>query len=368
MRTARRLSGAVTLSLLLAGCAGASFSSTAPPTILPTASAPASASVAVEAPALPGGSAAGPAPPGWSDAIVVHGIAFADPTHGVMVGASAWQEAVGVVWRTADGGRTWAKTVSGTGPLDAVTIGGPGTMVSSTACGQKARADCALGVLVSDDGGASWTRISTEPATALSFPTATVGWAIVAAPAAADIGPSSVLLSTADGGRSWARHPNGCPATTGSPVAVSFPDPNHGWVACNATAGAGMATKAILATVDGGLSWTVMAASPVPGEGQEIGTIAANGYLSGLAMVSDGHGLLWMGRGVTERTADGGRTWVAMPPGEWDAREAQAGWALDDRHWMLYVWNGSDQGPAVEATLDGGHTWSILATVPAPAS
>ena len=55
-------------------------------------------------------------------------------------------------------------------------------------------------------------------------------------------------MRTTDGGSTWEPLGISCPATTGRPIAVSVPDLEHGWVACNATFGAGNATKAILRT------------------------------------------------------------------------------------------------------------------------
>ncbi len=365
MRTATLATVTVALSFLLTGCGQAATPATSPS--MPPGSSPTPSTSLAAGSASPSVAAsASPAAPS-SGSIDVHGLAFLDSLHGLLVGGSAWDGAVGVVWRTSDGGRSWSKSLSGTGPLDAVATARSGTVWAATACDRNARPDCSPGLFVSRDGGASWARLSAQPLTALSFPSETIGWAV--GPNPDQTGPGlSVLLRSTDGGRTWTRRVAPCPATTGSPVAVSFPDRAHGWVACNATFGAGMATKAILATADSGTTWRVMASSPIPEQGKEIGSIAANGYLSGLAMAVDGHGMLWMGRGVTERTADGGRTWIDMPPGEWDVREAQAGWALDDREWRLYVWNGTDRGPALEASHDAGRTWSIVSVIPAPAA
>ncbi len=366
MRTATLATATVTLAFLLMGCGQAGAPATSP-SIPPSGSPTPSRSLPAGTPSPSVAPPVSPAAAASSASIDVHGLAFFDSLHGLLVGGSAWNNAVGVVWLTSDGGRSWSKSLSGTGPLDAVAVAGSGTAWAATACDRNARPDCTPGLFVSRDGGAGWTRLSAQPLTALSFPSATIGWAVGPDPDAT--GPNSgVLLSSTDGGRTWRRRPNACPMTTGTPVAVSFPDRVHGWVACNSTFGAGMATKAILATADGGTTWSVTASSPIPGQGEEIGVIAANGYLSGLAMAADGHGMLWMGRGVTERTADSGRTWIDMPPGEWDVREAAAGWAFDDREWLLYVWNGTDGGPAIEATHDGGRTWSIVAVLPAPAA
>lgn len=367
MGTPSRVPVVAVLSVLLAGCAAGGSPS---PSLSVPSSNPAAAS---SSPALPSPSPSvsrSPSParsaqPPSGDRIDVHGVAFFDRLHGLLVGGSGWDRAVGVVWQTSDGGNTWAKSTADTGPLDAVAVAGSGTAWMASACDLNARPDCVPGLYQSNDGGAEWTRISAQRLIALSFPSASVGWAVAPEPASAPHGPN-VLMHSIDGGRTWTRRPVACPPTTGTPVAVSFPDALHGWVACNGTVGAGMATKAILATTDGGTAWTVMASSPIPGQGKDVGSIAANGYLSGIAMAADGHGMVWMGRGVTERTVDGGRTWIDMPPGEWDAREAEAGWVLDDHDWLLYVWNGTDHGPALEVTHDAGRSWTVVGLIPPP--
>jgi photosystem II stability/assembly factor-like uncharacterized protein len=302
------------------------------------------------------------------DAIDVHALAFADADHGVLVGGSAWDGAVGVAWTTADGGKTWSKQFTGTAPLDAVEVVGRTTVLAATACDAHASAACVPGVFRSGLRGVGWTPLSAEPLTFLSFPSETTGWGISGRSQTTGPPDGGRLVRTTDGGSTWEPHGISCPATTGRPIAVSFPDLEHGWVACNATFGAGNATKAILRTTDGGATWTVMASAPVPGHGKDVGQIGTNGYLAGVAMAADGVGMAWMGRGVTARTADGGRTWVNMPPGEWDVREADAGWALDDHDWLLHVSNGAGDQPALEATHDGGRRWSIVAVIPAPPS
>jgi hypothetical protein len=297
--------------------------------------------------------------------IDVHALVFSDADHGLLVGGTGWDGAVGVAWTTADGGETWSKRLTGTGPLDAVAVVGSTTVLAATACDANARPDCVAGLFRSGSAGSGWARLSDAPLTFLSFPSATIGWGI-AARIETTRGPGGDLVRSTDGGRTWHVQPTSCPATTGLPIAVSFPDPEHGWMACNATAGAGNATKAILETANGGATWTVTASAPVPGHGKDVGQIGTSGYLAGLAMAADGVGMAWMGRGVTVRTADGGRTWVNMPPGEWDVRDANAGWALNDHDWLLYVWNGAGDQPALEATHDGGRTWSIVAVIPSP--
>jgi hypothetical protein len=68
--------------------------------------------------------------------------------------------------------------------------------------------------------------------------------------------------------------------------------------------------------------------------------------------------MYWADRGVSERTADGGRTWTGMSATSFDVVIPAFGWAVDDQDWLLYVWNCDLGRNVLEESTDGGATWA----------
>jgi photosystem II stability/assembly factor-like uncharacterized protein len=174
------------------------------------------------------------------------------------------------------------------------------------------------------------------------------------------------VLSTRDGGKTWATRGNPCPTAGMWPVSVSFPDELNGWIACGGEGGAGTAAKAVIATTDGGRTWTVRAAVTLPGEPGTTGTIPFSDYMAGIAMRADGVGMAWMLRGTTVRTTDGGRTWKPMPPGEFDVVIPATGTVVTARNWLLFVWDANRGEYVLESTSDAGETWQAKSVIPQP--
>jgi hypothetical protein len=306
----------------------------------PRASTPSSASVPPEPESSPETSQANPASMAWFDR-----------DHGLFAGSSGPNGDVGTVWRTSNGGRSWQSVTLPGGGLTVVTVGGTSAWAGSTC---SLPGPCKNRLFRSEDGGRTWTQVATQPVSALAFTDARHGWAI----AFGEVNVSDPsILETTDGGATWVPKPAPCPAGTGVPVALSFPSPERGWLACNGTVGAGSATKAILRTTDGG-HWRVMAAAPWPDEGEPVGRIASSGYLSGISMVANGTGMYWADRGISERTADGGTVWTGMTATSFDVVIPSAGWAIDENDWLMYVWNGDLGRLVLEESTDGGATWS----------
>jgi photosystem II stability/assembly factor-like uncharacterized protein len=295
----------------------------------------------------------------------VNAIAFFDADNGLIAGDTGPEDAprTGLIWRTADAGRTWTIAAPRVEVFDALAVAG-GEVWGGTSC-FGASGGCDPGVWKSTDDGATWQQLSTTPIASLAFGDATHGWATMWSLAGPELGgPAGDVISTADGGRTWRMQANPCPGSIGWPVAVSFPDPLHGWIGCTAN-GASTNPKGVVATEDGGETWTVRSAVRIPGEGTSVGTIDFADYLIGLAMLSDGTGLWWGGRGTTQLTRDGGQTWVASPPGEFDAKIPSGALLLDDQQWLVAMWDGNAGQDVLEETRDAGQTWSTP-SLPAP--
>jgi photosystem II stability/assembly factor-like uncharacterized protein len=289
----------------------------------------------------------------------VSSVAFFDAAHGLVVGATTTGDAA--VWRTSDGGRTWAETDLGMPGLAFVTVSAPSAAWATVLCPNPAWTGDTCSVIASSDGGVTWHSVSDRKLVAMSFVDAEHGWGFVSGEAS----PGGVggLLSTADGGRTWTALPASPCREIGWLVSVSFVDRLHGWVGCAGMAGAGLAPKGVAETTDGGRTWTVRArVTPASGP---VGSISITDYLEGIAMRPSGVGLAWEGRGGTLRTTDGGRTWTPMPPGGSDAGPIPAGgWAITDRDWLILLWDPNAQTTVLYATHDGGATWRAVSHVP----
>lgn len=291
-------------------------------------------------------------------------IAFFDAAHGLLAGNSGSDAGPtsGTIWRTADGGTTWtAAAVVPRAPFTSLAVAGTDEARAGVDC-VSATSPCNPGVWASTDGGTTWQRVSTTRVMSLTFADPTHGWAALpGGPAVGD--PAGGLLSTFDGGRTWTEHPNPCASGIGWPAAVTFPDALHGWVGCTSS-GASTNAKGVMATVDGGRTWTVRSAARIPGEGPSVGTISFSDALAGLAMRPAGTGIWWGIRGVTERTQDGGVTWADSPPGEFDVRTPGAGWLRDDQDWLMVLWDGDLGRQALVESRDGGQTWTTVSLLP----
>ena len=260
---------------------------------------------------------------------------------------------------TRDGGRTWRKTIleglTGAGAL-AFPDSRHGYVLGSNG-GQRDM------VLATADGGRTWSErwptTTPAPASAISFVSPTTGFG-VGIP-----GDSRAVLASVDSGASWTHAgelPEAVEPWRSDPAELSFVDPSNGWVVT--TAGH------LLATVDGGRTWRRVAVPAVSGTVHEV-AFADPLHGCALTMATD------VGQVSTEiATADGGTTWTAMTGAilpvaacaHGDAGRSIATAAagrvsqlvpsldvLDDRTaWVL-----TDQG--LDRTADAGATWSGVA-------
>ena len=213
----------------------------------------------------------------------------------------------------------------------------------------------------STDGGQTWTP-ACLPASAVPGPGGLLGidfaadgrqgWVVGAS------GGRALALRTVDGGDRWlpGRLPDGIAGTL---MDVDFADADHGW-AVGALTGTGPANAAgavVLASRDGGATWTVQ--SPPAGVGR----------LNRLSVVDASHawavGVASDGTPALATTSDG-VTWTAqaLPAGIRALRDVgfldvKRGWAVGE----LPKGPTDDQPPGVVlATVDGGATWTQQAT------
>ena len=121
---------------------------------------------------------------------------------------------------------------------------------------------------------------------AVTFVDATHGWAV---------GGNGVILATADGGATWSAQSSGSDAGLSD---VAFPDATHGW----AVGGNGV----ILATADGGATWSAQSSGSDAGLSDVAFPDATHGWAVGW---QDPGGWVWpRGNGVILATTTGGAT------------------------------------------------------------
>jgi photosystem II stability/assembly factor-like uncharacterized protein len=194
-----------------------------------------------------------------SDGHCEGGLSFVDATHGFF---GAWDSNnPPVIYRTADGGRTWAvskplqdpppinasPTRMANRPLQTGWVRASGTTLLVSAAG-------VMGIspeyaFRSSDGGASWTYVGIAPdrGTPIAFVTST-RWLQLASPRDGNglPGPS---VETTDGGASWHSYDSDYWDTSGGPQII-FSDSLVGYTSCP------IYCAGLKRTVDGGVHWT----------------------------------------------------------------------------------------------------------------
>lgn len=298
-------------------------------------------------------------------------MAFFSARDGLLVGGTAADRSgSALVWRTSDGGASWAVERLPAPTLTSVSTVGSADAWAAAGCGPfDVGATCSGGVFASKDGGRTWTKVSDAALDSVSFVDAEHGWAVGIGPSPTAGPPGGAVYRTSDGGRTWTRLAGDPCHGYGRLVALSYTDRLHGWLGCGAVAGAGNSfAKAVVATSDGGSSWHVVAGvvAPVAGAAPSVGSIDLFDYLDGIVMRPDGAGVIWQSRGTDLRTGDGGRTWQQTPPGSFDAVLPASFALLDDRTWFTILWDGNVGAQAVQVSHDGGRTWVTTGAVAQP--
>jgi photosystem II stability/assembly factor-like uncharacterized protein len=221
----------------------------------------------------------------------------------------AWASgSAGTYLRTTDGGATWrADTVLGMTGVEFrdVQAFDADRAVLLTA-GQPAR------IYLTEDGGRQW-RVAFQAADTAAFFDGLAFWNEREGIAFSDpVGGRFLIVTTADGGRSWTpvprdRSPAALPgeaAFAASGTAVAVHGTGSAWIVTG-----GGAVSRVLRTVDRGRTWAIDTL-PIPAGNSSSGAF-------GVAFRDAAHGVVVGGDyrqeqvgGAAARTADGGRTWT----------------------------------------------------------
>lgn len=315
---------------------------TTSPRPVPTTSAPVTTTTTTGPTCAPTGGPFGP---------YVFDTHLAAPSRGVVAGTAT-------IRLTTDGGRTWTAAC--------LPEGTSGYVVALAVRGQRAWAagmplEGSRGfILRSTDGGRVWRPMDLPPgATALkdiAFPDDDHGWAVGQHPQGdqrtygPQYGNGAVLLRTGDGGATWTLGQEFDPDVAGGLNRLTFADPAHGWAAGQTRAN----TPALLATSDGGDTWQSRA---LPAEVREVHDVVfvdgTHGWITaelGQVGAESVGGIL--------ATTDGGASWTT----QWRAPQTpvSALWFADPAHgWVV---SNPATGGTVLSTADGGATWTATLT------
>jgi photosystem II stability/assembly factor-like uncharacterized protein len=227
---------------------------------------------------------------------------FVDPNDGWLIEDSAANALGRSIYFTTDGGTDWNLISGNAGVCDSVAFTSANNGWSSCTDGNNS----ALGdaeLLVSRDGGRSWTtQYLPSPPGGCScstdvplFTDRDHGFAIV-------LGNANYgLLMTTDGGQTW-RSAVGVPRGW-FPVAAAL-DPAHIWLLVTSGSGKG-AAPTLFRSVDGGATWSSVAAG-IPVVGGDVVSLQFLDADHGFVIQSGVPG------GQMLATTDGGRSWTAI--------------------------------------------------------
>jgi photosystem II stability/assembly factor-like uncharacterized protein len=257
------------------------------------------------------------------------GVSYPDPLHawivgGVITNSGGYDR--NIVIATSDGGSTWAaqstpteKILNDVRFVDSThgwAVGNAGTVIATT------------------NGGANWTAQdsgATANLSSVAFPDATNGW----------VAGGGGVLHTTNGGATWAAQ------KAGTFVAVTFPDATHGWALTG--------DSRVVRTTDGGTHWTaprtlIKSLNPLIRTSDVVFTDTDHGWIVG-ATISLAGGYQMPARGLILATTDGGLTWTEQRAG------TDAG--LSDVRFISPTTGWATGGDSILSTTDGGKTWSL---------
>ncbi len=253
-------------------------------------------------------SVVGEVPHAWLD-----GVSAVSPTE-VWVSGTAPHGQADSLWRSVDGGRTWAEATLPQPPpaaagrrrpgLDVAAMGfagdGRGLIWAGEACGSCG----AIAAWATVDAGAGWERGGAVP------PGSSGTVALAGAPGEGLAwlvtqwgGIPASLYRTSDGGAAWQQVGNFPGISDGlRTVALGALGESDAWlVLSRATGVAGRESVTLARTTDGGQDWTVAA---LPGAGA--------GGRATITFIDPSHGWL-LDAGALWATSDGGSSWTELP-------------------------------------------------------
>jgi photosystem II stability/assembly factor-like uncharacterized protein len=242
------------------------------------------------------------------------------------------------LWVSHDDGTTWDEADIGPDVFDVSAIGLDvwaltGSCESPAATGAT---PCSVGLEMSFDGGGTWVRAGS------TFESAAV--------VLADSAPQPVELAritrsnayvltttrnaqsfatwqlafTDDAGTTWTAHILPCSGAFSAGAELAASSTTDLWLLCGSGAAAGAQSKELFRSIDGGMTWSLVASATGLGT-PPPSTVPPNplplaGYVSpytlghrNLAVLSSTTAWLFPSRAALYKTTDGGASWMAIP-------------------------------------------------------
>jgi photosystem II stability/assembly factor-like uncharacterized protein len=216
-------------------------------------------------------------------------------------------------------------------------------------------------ILRTEDGGATWTRLTNPTTDRLDFRDIDAVGERVAYVLSIGAGSQSRIYKTTDAGVTWTlQFANADPDAFFD--AMAFWDADHGIAVSDTVKGAFV----IITTEDGGKTWTRVPGQSLPPALPNEGAFAA----SGTNVTTFGTSHVWFGTGAAARarvlrSTDRGRTWqIADTP--LPAAQSSGIYSVAFRDALHGIAVGGDYAKEQEAvdnaavTSDGGKTWSLV--------
>jgi photosystem II stability/assembly factor-like uncharacterized protein len=262
----------------------------------------------------------------------------------------------GVLWRTTDGGRTWAQAAT-TGATVALVAHGERVWRVERFCPANADSSprsCRVTVFTSVDTGAHWSPLIVQPPVSgnlegFSAPSAAVAYVLSNNdPPGNSDRTRATLTRTSDGGRSWQQIQAPCTGFVGEDLATSLP--LDLWYVCHDQPGSGaMAPKHLYRSTDGGGHWSTDLGAPNLGAGGETAAGSPQRACRGGSRTS------------ISCTRDGGRHWFFPGPdgaeNPLDGGVTMLEFADPDHGWALGQDGETGSFDVLWGTTDGGETW-----------
>jgi photosystem II stability/assembly factor-like uncharacterized protein len=110
--------------------------------------------------------------------------------------------------------------------------------------------------------------------------------------------------------------------------------------------------------------WKRLTDTPFP-TGTSYGGISSYGYVQGIAMATDGFGVIWESRGTLYVTRDGGREWTGLPK----VAQPEVDFGVDAialPHGVAFALlaNGGGERRRLIETTDAGRSWHVVHSWP----
>lgn len=278
------------------------------------------------------------------------GLAFASESVGYAYAGAG-------LYKTTDGGHTWAHIATVDGQVSDVVTAGSSTWVAVLhGCGDGGCTGWELDTFAADGHLA---KLPTQPALP-PMPDGSDGVAVpvtLLRPAAntAYLAGFNGVLVTHDGGATWSHGTTPCPSSHAELAGITAGGPTMLWAVCSDGMGVGFEDKQLWRSTNSGSSWT----GPSPLEG--------DGYSHEITALDSTTAWRYGGRGNLLHTSDAGRTWQVSlpdafnggfgPPSAFAALGTQDAWVFDP-----YGGYGTEDRD-LYITADAGRTWRVVAVL-----